>query len=161
MGPAPGERRLLMGFGPITFAPGDTQEVVIAIIIARGSDNIQSVAELKKKAITVQKFFDLYQPELVNIHYEYPKPEYYYIGQNYPNPFNPSTKIKYELPVSGLVTLKVYDILGNVVETLVNQEQTAGEYEVEFKSEGLASGIYFYQISSREFTRTKKMILQR
>lgn len=160
-GPAPGDRRMLMGFGPITFAPEDTQEVVIAIIMARGTDNIQSVAELKKKAAVVQKFYDLYQPEFVNIKYEIPKPDYYYIGQNYPNPFNPATTIKYELPVSGLVTLKVFDILGNEIETLVNEEQSAGEYLVEFKSNELASGIYIYQISSREFTRTKKMILLR
>ncbi len=155
----PGDRRMLMGFGAITFSPGDTQEVVIAIIMARGSDNIQSVAELKKKAVTLQKFYDLYQPELVNIKYEVPKPDYYYLGQNYPNPFNPATTIKYELPVSGLVILKVFDILGNEIETLINEEQSAGEYEVEFESDGLPSGIYIYQISSREFSRTKKMIL--
>jgi hypothetical protein len=158
-GPAPSDRRTIMGFGPVTFLPGDTQEVVIAIIMARGSDNIQSVAELKKKAATVQKFYDLYKPELVNTEYVLPKPDYYYLGQNYPNPFNPTTTIKYELPVRGLVTLKVYDILGNEIHTLVNTEQDAGEYEVKFNQEGLSSGIYFYHLTSREFNRTRKMLI--
>ena len=78
----------------------------------------------------------------------------FYLEQNYPNPFNPSTKIKYTIPsvtLSGvegsLVTLKVYDILGNEVTTLVNEEKSAGTYEVDFDAAGLSSGIYFYKLS--------------
>src|SRR5690606_24928583 len=65
------------------------------------------------------------------------------LQQNYPNPFNPSTVISYELPVSGDVTLKVYDVLGNEIATLVNEEKPAGIYEVEFDGSMLSSGIYF------------------
>jgi len=83
---------------------------------------------------------------------------------NYPNPFNPSTKIKYSLPIDGLVTLKVYDILGNEIATLVNEKKTAGTYEVEFNSNSialnnLASGIYIYKITAGDFVSSKKMIL--
>jgi hypothetical protein len=85
--------------------------------------------------------------------------------QNYPNPFNPSTKISWHSPVSSWQTLKVYDVLGNEVATLVNGHQAAGNYEVEFSASSaignLASGIYFYQLKSGDFIETKKMILLR
>jgi hypothetical protein len=93
-------------------------------------------------------------------------PEDYSLEQNYPNPFNPSTKIKYTIPsftlseVEGsLVTLKVYDVLGNQVATLVEAEQPAGSYEVEFDASQLTSGIYFYKLQAGSFIETKKMIL--
>ncbi len=91
------------------------------------------------------------------------------LEQNYPNPFNPSTKIIYSIPSSlnrgtSNVSLKVYDVLGNVVATLVNEEKPAGNYEIEFNSRGLihqtlSSGIYFYQLRAGSFIDTKKMIL--
>jgi len=79
--------------------------------------------------------------------------------QNYPNPFNPSTKISFKIPQTGFTSLKVYDVLGNEVATLVNEKKPAGSYEVEFKSDGLPSGIYFYQLKTGNFIATKKMIL--
>ena len=82
-----------------------------------------------------------------------------YLFQNYPNPFNPSTMISYQLPVSSDVILKIYDILGNQIATLVNEYKPAGKYEVEFDASSLTSGVYFYQLTSGEFTSTKKMIL--
>ena len=93
--------------------------------------------------------------------------QYYLLSQNYPNPFNPSTIIKYTVPsvetrhTSSLqmVTLKVYDVLGNEVATLVNEEKPAGEYEVEFNAKELPSGIYFYQLKAGLFNETKKMVL--
>ena len=90
------------------------------------------------------------------------------LGQNYPNPFNPATKIKYTIPSSTLsgnegflTTLKVYDVLGNEVAVLVNGEQTAGNYEVEFDAAKLSSGIYFYKLVSDSFVETKKMLLMK
>ncbi|MBK7227292.1 MAG: T9SS type A sorting domain-containing protein [Ignavibacteriales bacterium] len=88
--------------------------------------------------------------------------------QNYPNPFNPSTRIQYAISSRQFVQLKVYDILGDEITTLVNEEKPAGRYEVEFNANGhsgnirnLASGIYFFQLKTGEFTNTKKMILIR
>jgi hypothetical protein len=81
------------------------------------------------------------------------------LSQNYPNPFNPVSKIKYSLPHSSIVKLKVFDILGNEISTLVNTEQPAGNYEVEFNGSELASGIYFYRLSTGEFTSVRKMLL--
>ncbi|MDP1994401.1 MAG: T9SS type A sorting domain-containing protein, partial [Ignavibacteria bacterium] len=85
--------------------------------------------------------------------------------QNYPNPFNPSTVINYQLAVNSFVTLKVYDMLGNEVATLVNEEKSAGTYEVEFHSavdnQQLASGIYFYQLRTDDFVATKKLVMMK
>lgn len=83
----------------------------------------------------------------------------YELFQNFPNPFNPSTKINYSIQNTEFVTLKVYDIHGKEVETLVNQNQRAGKYEVTFNSKNLSSGIYLYKISAGNFSETKRMIL--
>lgn len=86
-------------------------------------------------------------------------PTAYVLDQNFPNPFNPSTKINFSLPVEGFVTLDVYNSIGQKVATLVNETKSAGTYAVDFDASGLTSGIYFYKISSGNFTETKKMIL--
>ncbi|QQS38331.1 MAG: T9SS type A sorting domain-containing protein [Ignavibacteriales bacterium] len=91
----------------------------------------------------------------------------FYLEQNYPNPFNPSTKISWQSPVGSWQTLKVYDVLGNEVATLVNEYKTAGSYEVEFDASILSSGVYYYQLkagdpssnSGQSFIQTRKMIL--
>ena len=83
----------------------------------------------------------------------------FYLSQNYPNPFNPSTKIKYSINQPGLITLKVYDLLGNEIATLVNEEKTVGSYEINFDAKILSSGVYFYIMRVGNFTDTKKFIL--
>ncbi|MCH7773867.1 MAG: T9SS type A sorting domain-containing protein [Bacteroidetes bacterium] len=97
-------------------------------------------------------------------------PNEFSLSQNYPNPFNPSTKIKFTIAKSplpgedgrgGLVTLKVYDVLGNEVATLVNEEKPVGSYEVEFDATTLPSGIYFYKLQAGSFVETKKMVLMK
>ncbi len=86
-------------------------------------------------------------------------PENFALEQNFPNPFNPSTGIKYSIPESGNVTLKVYDLTGRIVSTLVEEFKTAGSYEVTFDASELSSGIYYYSIKSGEFSKTLKMVL--
>ena len=94
-------------------------------------------------------------------------PSTYLLSQNYPNPFNPTTKIKYSIPAVETrrgeslqcVALKVFDILGNEIVTLVNEEKLSGNYEVTFNGSNLASGVYFYRLTTRDFSLTKKMIL--
>jgi len=85
----------------------------------------------------------------------------YSLSQNFPNPFNPVTTISFSLPKSGLVSLKVFDNLGREITTLVNEEKEAGKHKVEFDASGLASGVYFYKITSRDFNATKKLILMK
>lgn len=86
-------------------------------------------------------------------------PDNFSLEQNYPNPFNPSTVISYQMPVNGNVVLKIYDVLGNEVTTLVNEFKEAGKHSIEFDASDLGSGIYFYTITAVNFTSTKKMTL--
>lgn len=84
--------------------------------------------------------------------------------QNYPNPFNPTTKIKFSIPAVEkpyMASLRVFDVLGNEVATLVNEEKSAGEYEVQFDGSGLTSGIYFYQLKAGEYVETRKFVLMK
>ena len=85
----------------------------------------------------------------------------YSLTQNYPNPFNPSTTIKYSVPDAGNVQLKVYDIIGNEVATLVNETKTPGRYEVQFNAAELSTGVYIYSLRAGNFVQTKKMILMK
>ncbi len=86
-------------------------------------------------------------------------PNKFELSQNYPNPFNPSTVISYNIPKAANVTLKVYDVLGREVATLVNQFQNANSYKVRFNASSLSSGVYLYKIEAGNFIMTKKMLL--
>lgn len=86
-------------------------------------------------------------------------PAVYSLDQNYPNPFNPSTVISYHLPVASHVTLRVYDMLGREVRTLVNEHQAAGSYSVTLNAVGLSSGVYFYRLQAGAFAQTKKLVV--
>ena len=87
-------------------------------------------------------------------------PNSYSLMQNYPNPFNPSTTIRFAIPKDARVTIKVYDVMGREVATVLdNQKVSVGTNEVSFNANGLASGIYFYTLQSNDFRDTKKMML--
>jgi len=86
-------------------------------------------------------------------------PSKYELSQNYPNPFNPVTSIKFQLPEAGFTALKVYDILGNEVAVLANEKRDAGSYEAHFNGDGLSSGVYYYKLTSGNFSDTKKMMM--
>jgi photosystem II stability/assembly factor-like uncharacterized protein len=88
-------------------------------------------------------------------------PTGYALSQNYPNPFNPSTKIRYYIPQVSNVVIKVFDILGNEIETLVNEEKQTGTYELTWKTENLPSSVYFYRLQAGDFIQTRKMILMK
>ena len=103
-----------------------------------------------------------YVPDvLTSVKTESELPSDFSLEQNYPNPFNPSTTINFTIPKSSFVTLKLYDVLGNEVMTLVNSQKSAGNYDVTVNASNLPSGIYFYQLQTNSFTQTKKMVLVR
>lgn len=97
----------------------------------------------------------------VDVNEEEGTPENYSLEQNYPNPFNPSTTIKFRIPEGSYVSLKVYNVLGKEIATLVSEEMNAGTYEVNFDASNLSSGVYFYKIESGNFVKTNKMILMK
>ncbi|MBS1516473.1 MAG: T9SS type A sorting domain-containing protein [Bacteroidetes bacterium] len=99
------------------------------------------------------EYFNLSNEVIIGI------PVKYELSQNYPNPFNPSTKINYALPADGLVSIKIFDMSGKEVMTLVNEVKTAGYYSVNINASNMSSGIYFYSIQAGDFTATKKMML--
>ena len=86
-------------------------------------------------------------------------PPNFYLSQNYPNPFNPVTNLEFGISKLGFVSLRIYNMLGKEVATLVNEKQNAGSYNVRFDGSGLSSGMYYYKLESGSFTDTKKMIL--
>ena len=88
-------------------------------------------------------------------------PDEYELGQNYPNPFNPTTKINYSLPTDGFVTIKMFDVTGREIQTIVNEIKQAGYYTAEFNSFGIASGTYFYCLKTKDFYQVKKMVVLR
>src|SRR5690606_27482911 len=140
------------------------------IYVASGDDNRFFNYELTGAVINGNVFGDT---TLVGIEDGKNVPLEFTLSQNYPNPFNPATKIKYSIPsvISSpvyrarnlFVTLTVYDILGNEIAVLVNEEKPAGEYEVEFNAGkyNLSSGVYYYTLRTAEFSESKKMVLIR
>ena len=168
---ATSDRRILCINGPVHLELGQTAEVVIAFVGGMGNSNLNSVTKLKENTfIADTTFLGLVQSGQTSIvtsanNSNDLTPDNFTLYQNYPNPFNPTTTIKYSIPSvistegRNLVTLKVYDVLGNEIATLVNEEKSAGEYQVNFDASKLASGIYFYQLKAGSFVQTKKMIL--
>ena len=96
---------------------------------------------------------------VVGVENEITFPTEFALEQNYPNPFNPSTTISWQLPVGSQQTLKIYDVLGNEIATLIDEYKPAGRYEIEFTASSLPSGVYFYQMRAGDFIETKKMLL--
>jgi len=100
-----------------------------------------------------------YNVRILNVFFDGPMPLEYILAHNYPNPFNPTTTIKYQIPELSFVILKVYDVLGNEITTLVNEEKLAGSYQIKFDATILSSGLYFYRLQAGDFVETKKMLM--
>jgi len=104
-------------------------------------------------------YFDRYSAVTGISHNGNEIPAVYTLGQNYPNPFNPNTKIEFSIPKDGFVSLKVYDVLGREVASIIDKDFKAGSYTVDYDAAKLSTGIYFYTLTSGNFIETKKMIL--
>jgi photosystem II stability/assembly factor-like uncharacterized protein len=165
-----GDRRFLLSSGAqnLTVAPNDTQTIIIAQLIARGSSNLNSVTKLKQLSDTVISVYNSgFNVWIKNI--SALVPEKFSLYQNYPNPFNPTTKIRFDIPTtlsfphapSGnpYISLKIYDITGREIQSLVNEKLNPGTYEVTFDGSNFASGVYFYQLRAGDYVSSKKLIL--
>jgi len=121
-------------------------------------DNVfNGIYQYRLKQIDYDGSFRIYGP----IEVEYGVIKDYNLEQNYPNPFNPETVIKYTIPNSGRVTIRLYNVLGKEIKTLVDEQKESGSYEIIFNAEELSSGVYFYKLESGEYSKIRKMILLR
>ena len=157
--------RFLLSTGQFTLLKDTPIDIWGVYAAGRGEDSLQSINELRKNTQSAHNF---YKQLPVNEPRTPPvlPPDEFILYQNYPNPFNPGTIIRYELPINSLVSIKIFDILGREVKTLVNEFKSAGRYEVEFDGSNYASGVYFYQLKALhtgrqagDYTRTLKMAL--
>jgi hypothetical protein len=149
------------------------EDTYLSGLTTRDIVSISGFDENTASAITLNNFngdaagsdttyiFTVSSEPFVNVDDDDSVPAEFSLNQNYPNPFNPSTKISWQSPVSGHQTLKVYDILGNEVATLVDEYKEAGKYEVDFDASTLTSGVYFYRLKISDYTNKKKMILMK
>ena len=169
----PRDQRQLENVGPFTLLKDKEYEIFVAYNIGQSTDWLTSITESKTIAgiagVLYNSNFDTTSVVSVEEIYSSIIPEKYYLSQNYPNPFNPITTIEFSIPEEGSVSLVIYDMLGNEVTTLVNENLKAGSYKTEFSAKcgsasggnaySLSSGIYFYTIKTRNYIQTKKMIL--
>ncbi|HQJ45620.1 MAG TPA: T9SS type A sorting domain-containing protein [Ignavibacteriaceae bacterium] len=168
-----GDLRAAGTTGPFTLIKDQEIEILIGYEIANSSTPLEGITAVRAVSDEVQSFYENnFGYTVVSVENEPQVASSFMLEQNYPNPFNPSTKIKYSIPQTdspllggargGFVTLKVYDILGNEITTLVNEEKQPGVYEVEFNSSigsrQLANGVYFYRLQAGDYIQTKKMI---
>ncbi len=137
--------------GPFNIKAGDTLDVAFAITAGNNLSDLRTgIANARTKYGNIITDTNNGGKQVVYT---------YELSQNYPNPFNPSTNISYQLPKNGFVTLKIYDVLGNLVKTIVSGYQTQGNHTVSFNGTNLASGVYLYRINAGNFVAAKKMLL--
>ncbi|MCI0474468.1 MAG: T9SS type A sorting domain-containing protein, partial [Ignavibacteria bacterium] len=156
----PGDRRFIFSSGALNYSVNQVDTVIIyaSQLIARGTSNLNSVTKLKNLANTAWDFYNSgFTVGIKTISEKIPAD--FNLYQNYPNPFNPNTIINFQLPTNNFVTLKIYDITGKEVETLVNEQLSPGSYKVDWNASRYPSGVYFYNLKSNGYTSTKKMIL--
>lgn len=142
--------------------------IKIAFVQGSGTTNQPVEYTYEDKKLMPDKYFYRLKQIDYNGNYEYfdlalfvliSKPQFFSLGQNYPNPCNPKSNIDFQLPEKTLVNISVYNLLGQLVTTLVNQEKDAGIYTVEFDGSNLSSGVYIYRINAESFSVTKKMLI--
>jgi hypothetical protein len=153
--------RKFSSIGPLTLEKNKPAEILLALVVGRGTNNLNSITVAREN---VQRAIQEYESNFASMTYTSPPAipvTSYLLYQNYPNPFNPTTTIRYELPQDGVVTIEVFDILGQKVKTILNEFKDAGRYEVAFSSTGLASGVYIYQLRVDDFITSKKMMILR
>jgi len=161
------DQRMMVNSGPFILKSKEPIEIIVAYIVGRGNTSLESIDVTKALAKNAIGFYNTnfnYVPVGIKEKPQNQLPTEYSLSQNYPNPFNPSTTIKYSIPTdvrgeTQEVKLMVYDILGREVATLVNKQQKAGNYKVQFDASNLTSGIYLYSLQSGNFVDSKKMIL--
>ena len=144
------------GWNKIAFIPGNGNSNSPKYYNYTDTDlKSAGVFKYRLKQIDTDGSYDYSNEISVNVN----KPDKFLLEQNYPNPFNPNTRIFYSIPAKAFVIINIYDVLGNEVATLINEEKNEGRYEVLFNANGISSGIYYYRMQANEFVDVKKMII--
>jgi hypothetical protein len=156
-----GDHRSINSLGQFKLIKNEPKEIFTAFIVGKGGDPLNSIDVAKSLSDEIQLFYEnnLGYPIVLNTNDETTQVNNFILEQNYPNPFNPITRIKYQIPELHFVTLKVYDILGREIVTLIKEEKPAGSYELDWNATGLPSGVYFYRLRVGKFIESKKMVL--
>ncbi|MCX8106877.1 MAG: T9SS type A sorting domain-containing protein [Ignavibacterium album] len=154
------DQRSMLSVGPFNLANNESKIIVVAYVGGRGNSPKNSVTIGKFNVGQILEAYNNNFPVIVSVEDKFFElPSKFNLYQNYPNPFNPSTKIRWQAQVASHQTLKVYDILGNEVATLVDEFREAGGYEINFDASSLASGIYIYKLIAGSFISSKKMMI--
>jgi len=155
--------RIMAHTGPFSLEENKPITIIVGYTIGQGDDPLNSVTVGKEVSAFVHQFYQSnFDYNILPVEDESNLiVDDYKLFQNYPNPFNPSTTISYQIPQQELVIMKVFDILGNEIGTIVNEEKPAGNYKVDFNTHSLPSGVYFYQLVAGNFVETKKMVLMK
>ncbi len=159
---SPQDHRTLMSTEMFNLIKDEPMDIIVAYVVGQGTDALNSITRTREITQYVHEEYERNFSTIVGVNDKTDEVvNKYSLSQNYPNPFNPTSKIKYQIAKLGKVELKVYDILGREVITLVNEVKSPGNYEVTFNASQLASGVYFYRLTVGDFVQTKKMILLR
>ncbi|MGB5874922.1 MAG: T9SS type A sorting domain-containing protein [Bacteroidota bacterium] len=151
---------MMLNAGPFTLTQGDTQGVAAAIVVSRGADRLESVTLLKQDVAWVRNFYE--SGGVVSVEDDHVGlPEKACLHQNYPNPFNPSTTLEFTIPRSSNVSLRIYNVLGEEVASLVEREMDAGVHRVLWDASGVASGVYLCRLSAGDFVQVRRMVIVR
>ena len=162
--PAPGERRMVLVTGPISLAPGQTNEMVIAVAAGNGADRLSSLTLAKTATELAKQMFESgFRSPVTEVGRQTvgAVPAKFELDESYPNPFNGMTNFTFRIAAASHVTLTVYDVLGRVVARPVDNRLSAGRHHAFWDAGNHASGIYFFRLESAGFAETKKMILIR
>jgi hypothetical protein len=154
------DHRMVVNTGYFTLRENEPVTIIVGYTIGQGNSPVNSVTVSKTLSQFTQEFYQSnFDVNSVSVEDEDLLVNDFRLFQNYPNPFNPVTKIKYQIPENGRVTLKLYDILGREIATLIDEEKPPGKYEVNFDAYYLSSGIYFYELRTGNYNQAKKMML--
>jgi photosystem II stability/assembly factor-like uncharacterized protein len=159
--PNSGDQMFLISTGPVNMNPGDTEVIVIAQVIARGTSNLNSITRLRELTEVVKNYYNTcYTSPPIGIEPQSNElPTRFQLFQNYPNPFNSISKIKYQIAKKSDVKIVIYDVLGQELEILVEKNLSPGTYEIEWNANNYPSSVYYYRLVAGDFAETKKMVL--
>jgi hypothetical protein len=158
------DQRMMVNTGPFNLEVGKPITIIVAYIVGRGTDRLNSITKAREIAEFTHQFYQSnFDDNLVPVESEIANiPSEFILHQNYPNPFNPSTKISWQSPVGGWQTIKLYNALGQEVDTILDEYLEAGFHsKLYIVNSTLPSGVYFYQLKTGSIVQTKKMILMK